>query len=384
MATLREALESAMDKQQAAAAPEPAPQASEPVQGVEAPTTVGPVSEPVPPMGETAEAKAERLRNEDGTFAKAPKESKVGAKSADAAPKGVEKAGKGEAAAPVEAKAGGVPPNPLGTPPAPAAAPKVPASFRPAARELAQKLPAEFHPLLEESIRIDNEAKRALNESTQARQLAQRVQQSLAPYETLARANGMDAMTYAGTVLQSAAALQMGTQAQKDALIANLIATYGGSIEGINAHLSGQAPPVSQQQPPVNIQAELDRLWESKIGQIQETAAQQKAAEFIDSAPEFLQDVWPDMVEILRVAESRNQKMDYQQAYDRACRFNEDVSKILEQRKAAKAATAQNAATQRSVDAASGVKTNPATAPSARPRDLRAALEYEADRQGIR
>ena len=378
MGTLREALEGAMDRQEAAAPAET--QAAEPAQ-VDAPTTVGPVTEPAV-IAETAEAKAERARRPDGTFAK-------GSKDSGAPTRVGEKAGKPVAAAP-EAKAGGVPPVPPGGPTAPPAeaattakAP-IPASFRPAARELASKLPAEFHPILEESVRIDNEAKRALNDSAQARQLAQRVSQTLQPYETIARANGMDAMSYAGSVLQSAAALQMGTQQQKDALIATLITTYGGSIEGINSHLEGKAAPAPQQHQPINVQAEVEKALEQRMGQFRETAANQKAQEFISSAPEFLNDVWQDMVEILRVAEGRGQNLTYEDAYKRACRLNDDVSKIETQRAAAKAATAQNAATQRSVDAASGVRTNPATTPAGRPKDLRGALEHEADRQGIR
>jgi hypothetical protein len=249
---------------------------------------------------------------------------------------------------------------------------------------LATKLPEEFHPILEEAGRQALEATRVMKDSAAARQAMERVSQTLQPYETIARANGMDAMSYAGSVLQSAAALQMGTQQQKDALIATLITTYGGSIEGINSHLEGKAAPAPQQHQPINVQAEVEKALEQRMGQFRETAANQKAQEFISSAPEFLNDVWQDMVEILRVAEGRGQNLTYEDAYKRACRLNDDVSKIETQRAAAKAATAQNAATQRSVDAASGVRTNPATTPAGRPKDLRGALEYEADRQGIR
>jgi len=360
--SLTETLGAAYDKMAA----EPAP--AEPVAAVATPEA---------PIGETAEARAERVRNEDGTFAKAPKEGKIGAEKTRAAATSAPAAKPG-AAAPVEAKAGGVPtPPPEKAPPATAEASKwkPPQSWKPAIREKWASLPPEVQ---EEVSRRESETARVLQESAQARHLATTVQKTLAPYETIARANGQDAWSYAGSVLQSAAQLQMGTQAQKDALLAQLITTYGGNVEGINAHLSGQAAPVQQQQP-VNIQAEIQRALQQTLGQARESAATHEATEFVGSAPEFLQDVWQDMVEILRVAESRHQKMDYQQAYDRACRFNEDVAKILEQRKAAEAAKAQSAQTQRSVDAASSVRSTPASGHPAQPKDLESILSRKYD-----
>jgi len=366
---MREALESAMDKQEAA--PEPSAPAQAAPEAVSGPTEV-PGGAPAPAMGAPS---GERARNPDGTYTKA---------SGTTEPSPAKPA-KPVAVVPGEAKAGGASTPPPGPTPPAAAAPeapkfKAPQSWKPTIREKWAGLPPEVQ---EEVSRREAEITRALQEVAPAKQFAQRVQSSLAPYETIARANGMDTMAYAGSVLQAAAALQMGAPGQKAALVANLIQTYGVDVDAIASHLSGQAPPQQQAAPPINIQAEIQKALQETIGQAKGQAATQQATAFINTNPEFLSDVAPDMIEILRVAEARGIDMTYEQAYKRACKMNDEVSKIEGQREAAKAATAQNAATQRSVEAASGVKTNPATGQAARPRTTRGAIDAEADRQGL-
>lgn len=360
--TLREALETAYDAQTSAPEPSPTPEAA-PVADVTPKAAIASPEAPTP-IGKPRDPTGKFVKVEGKT--EAPKGEKVDAATT----------------APVQAKAGGEPVP--ATPPAEVAPKrKLPADMSAAARELAAKLPSEFAPLIDEWEKRHKETSRALSETAEARQFASRVKESLAPFETIARANGQDAITYAASVMQTATALQMGTQAQKDAIIATLIQTYGGNVEGINAHLSGQAAPVQAQRAP-DIRSEFQKLWQEQIGQAKQQEASAKAQQFIATEPEFLQDVWQDMVEILRVAEGRGIDMDYQTAYNRACRVNDDVSKILMQRDAAKAATAQNAATQRSVDAASSIRSNPASAPAAQPKGLRAILEAKATELGIK
>lgn len=356
--SLRETIESAMS------APEPAPEAVEPVEVEAAPEPVE--AEPQ----ETAAEAAQRARDEKGRFA--PKSSEKPA----AAPKGVEKADPGKAAAADQGKPAGV------TPPAPAGQPaaepfKAPQSWKPAVRELAAKLPAEFRPILDEAHRREIETTRVLSETAEARRTVEQVRTKLAPFEGLARANGMEAMDFAGSVLQTAAALQMGTPQQRAAVVAQIIGTYGVDVDAVNAAMQGQPQPHAAAQPPQDV----SRLVQQEFQRIAQEAQAQKAAtawqEFQASAPEFLADVQEDMRFILERAGREGGNMTYQQAYDRACKLNEGVQEVLAARKSVEAARAQAPTVQRAKVAASSIKATPVAAvtrPSG-PRSLRDTIE---------
>jgi hypothetical protein len=365
--SLRETIESAMTADAGVA-----------TEVVEAPVEVAPEHVEAEPQETAAEAAA-RARDEKGRFATKPAE-KATEKPA-AAPEGAEKAAKVAAVAPGK-PAGAAPPPALAGPPAPEVAPvKAPQSFKPAVRELAQKLPAEFRPILDEAVRIDNDAKRALNDSAQARQFSQQVQQSLAPYEGIARAAGMDSMAWAGQALQMVAGLYQGPPQHKAALIAQAIAMSGASIDDINAAMQGQAPAAHAQPQPQQQPQDVNRLVEQAIQQRVQQARQVKAEtawqEFTGTQPEFLETVFPDMQEIVSLAERQGRNITYQQAYDRACKLNEEVSGVLAARKTTEATRAQAPTVQRAKVAGASIKATPVAAATrpAGPRSLRDEIE---------
>jgi len=343
-----------------------------------APTEAVKTETAAPAAVETTSTAEQRARDDKGRFA--PKTdtaepSKPGEESATA-PKA------GAAPEPGKAKADGTAPPPPPVPSAEAAAPKVkpPQSWKPAIRELAAKLPAEYHPILEEVDRRERETTKVLQETAQVRQFAGQVQQSLSPYQSIAAANGTDVMTWAGTALQTVAALYAGTPQQKAQVIAQAIALSGVDVDAINAAMQGQPAP-QQAAPQQNTEAVVQRVIQQRLQQVEAQRAEQQASEFIQGAPEFLNDVKDDMVEILRLAEARGGKMTYQQAYEKACKVNEDVQKVLEQRKAGEAAKGQVAAAQKAQAAASSVKSSPVTSSPAQPKGRRAALEAAWDKQ---
>lgn len=312
---------------------------------------------------ETAAEAAQRARDEKGRFAPKAAEAKPAEKPQAVKPAEPVKA------APVEAK-------PLEPKPEVRAEPvKTPQSFKAATRELAQKLPAEFRPILEDAIRIDNEAKRALNDSAEARKTVEAVRSTLQPYEAIARANGMDAMQYAGSVLQSAAVLQMGSPQQKAALVAGLIKQYGISPDDVNPFLSGEAQPPRQMAPQPAAPTVDPREQVRAI--LEEERNRQVIEEFLGSKPEFLDDVMDDMTLLLRADRAKGGNMTPQQAYDRACKMNEDVSSVLAQRKAAEALRAQAPTVQRAKVAGASIKPSPAATATrpAGPTSLRETIE---------
>jgi hypothetical protein len=366
-----EAMEKAADTLEAAPGPavEAAPESTEVAPEAEA----APVVDGAPP----------RARDESGRFAKADKRA---AEKAQTAPEGAITGAPDKAAAEGQAKAGGAGNTPAAPPAAAVAAPietlRAPSSWKPAAREAFARAPREVQ---DEVLRVDREVRSVMQEAAPLRQFAQTVQQTLAPYESIARANGMDSMSYAGSVLQSAAVLHMGTPQQKAALVASLITSYNIDPEHVNVAMQGQpgAATVTPQPPPVDVNAAVEQAIQSRLHAVEAQRAQGEAESFVQSAPEYLSDVWQDMVEIIEVGERQGRKVTYQQAYDRACKMNDNVQDALSKRKAAEQAKTATAATQQARTAAVSIKSQPAAQVRAKPKGIDGAMAAAAEKLGL-
>lgn len=378
--SLRETIESAMEADAATDV------ALEPV--VEAPAPVEAAPEHEAAVETPAEAAA-RARDEAGRFKRVDKNEKPAA-----TPEGVKKAA-GEAVAAVKGKAAGVAPPPVSpaAKPVPEAAPfKAPQSWKPAMRELAAKLPPEFRPIVEESIRRDQETSRVMQESAQARQFASQVQQSLAPYELIARANGTDAMTFAGTALRDVAAIYSGAPQQAVAVVAGAVSMlqqrFGPqALDMINSAMEGRAAQVPQQMqqmaPPRD--PRVDQLFARiERAQTQRLQSDINSAEEFLGAQEFGEDVRGTVADIIDVWAQQGKtsitQHDLQRAYDLACRTNEDVSKVLDARRVTEAARAQAPTVQRAKVAASSIRASPGVAAPRNqgPMSLRETIEAAA------
>jgi hypothetical protein len=349
-----------------AAEPDPEP-AVEQAEVVEAPTEIEP---------DTRTA-AERGRDDKGRFA--PKGDTKPPETSAAAPERAQKVDAGKTTAANQGKPAGAgsPLSPAGTPAPAALAVKPPQSWKPSAREAFSKAPPEVQ---QEVMRREHEITRTLQENAEARRFAETVQRQLSPFEGVARASGMDVMSYAGSVMQAAAMLFQGPPGKRPELIAQLIRQAGINPEDVNPYLTGErAAPPPQAQPQPNIEEIVERRLSEREQRAEAGRAQQTVAEFAAKEPEFLNDVVPDMVAIIDADRRAGRNPDLQRAYDRACKLNEDVSKILEQRKAAETARTAQAATQRTRAAASSIRSQPAVAASAQPADRRELLARRYD-----
>jgi hypothetical protein len=336
------------------------------------------------PAETPAEADA-RSRDDAGRFAK---ESKKG-KTTKTPP----------TEAPASAKSG-TPPQAIegegaaAEPPTTAAAPvspeapkfKAPQSFKPHAREKWASVPVEVQ---EEITRVDAEIRRTMQETSEARKFSHSVQQTLAPFEGLARANGMDPVRYAGTVLQTAAALHMGTPQQKAAVVAQLIGSYGIDVDAVNAVMQGQAPAAAPQAvPQVDVRQEMQRVF----SEIQNQNLTQQATTAIERArgeAEFWGDVGEGKIVNLAAALINSEPgldpvLALKNAYDMLAARTESVASVLKQRQEAEAAKARIASTQQARAAAGSIRGTPSASGTSRPVGLRATLEAEAARLGIR
>jgi hypothetical protein len=364
------ALEKAAEHLESVSAPD---DVAAPVHDTVASDPTPPAAEPAPstPPTDTRTA-AERARDEQGKFIKVkgekPSEKPVVAAVPGAAPSAAAAQGKpGEAV-------------PSTSPGEPVPRIKAPQSLTPAEKEAYIKA----DPVLQKAIeRRERETQVALNEADRAKKLAQSVHETLSPFEGLARANGMDSVRYAGTVMQTAAALHMGTPQQKAAVVASLIHTYGIDVDQVNAVMQGQAPAQAQPPPQQDVGQLVERAIQQKVAAATEARAAAAWQEFQASEPEFLEDVKADMREILMVAGQQGRNMTYQQAYDRACKLNEDVASQLAQRKAAQEVRTAQPVTPAARAAAGSARSRPATAPAVQPRGIDAAMRAAAEKLGI-
>ena len=358
--SLRDDLSAAFDKVEQAAEPAPAPP--------EAPQDAVASSEPVGvKVGSDG-----KPRDEKGRYL-SPEKVAIGgeeAKKAESPPK-VED---GLAKPPVEA----APAEPTPTPEVEKPKFRAPASWKPTAREGWDKLPPDIQ---QEVMRREKEISSTLNETVEARQTYQKFKETVGPYEHMFRAEGIEPIQGIGNIIRTTAALATGPQQTKAQIIATLIKSYGVDIATLDALLAGQTPQqgVTQQAPPYDPRVDqlLRQIEQAKAQK--ETQLQRQAQEALSEieAEEFFDDVREDMADLLEVAAKRGVAMSPKDAYNRAVMLHPEVSKVLEQRKAA----ATQGATQRAMAAASSVRAQPTAAPAGPVGDsIKDALESAWDR----
>lgn len=296
--------------------------------------------------------KAARSRDEAGRFAAKPKE----------AQKAVEK--------PAAEKSTEPPPAAAQPPPAL----KPPRSWSATAREAWGNMSPE---LQAEVIRRERDIEAGLREAAEAKRLREEFQKTLSPYEAMLKAEGSEPLRAIGSLLQTAQALRTAPPAQRAALVAQIVRTYGVPIEALDAALAGEAPPAQQQAPYRD--PRVDQLFatieQAKAQRAQ--ALQAEAAKAIQGVQEqeFFDDVREEMADILEVAARRGVAMTLEDAYNRAIALHPEISKVLSQREAAKAAANAQASTQRAKAASTSVKGSPAGVADEKPTGLREQLE---------
>jgi hypothetical protein len=226
--------------------------------------------------------------------------------------------------------------------------------------------------------RREREMQAGLQEGAAERKLGQTYRETLAPFEGHIRASGGDPQQVVSGLLQTFYNLDRGSPQQKAAILANMFKAYNVPVEDFAAAIDGSGQP-QQHQPahidPRTIAEQVERqVMERFQRQQQEQAVQRANQELADFSAkhEFFDTVRETMGGLISAKIAQN----YEDAYAKACKLHPDVAPVIAQREAAKAATAQNAATQQARAAASSVKSRPAGFSSSTPQDsVRAALE---------
>lgn len=143
-------------------------------------------------------------------------------------------------------------------------------------------------------------------------------------------------------LMSTVAGLRMGTPIQKAQIVADLVNVFGVDVGALDTALSGQMPDPNDQT------AVLERMLEERLAPLQQyfgnaqTQEQQRTAQLQTAAmdevktfakdAEFLNDVRMEMADLIDMAAKRGVGLTLQEAYDKACMLNPEVSSIIRQR----------------------------------------------------
>lgn len=269
-------------------------------------------------------------------------------------------------------------------------APKPPASWKPTEKAEWDKVP----PTVREAVlRREQETSRALNQSAEARKFVQSFEQAITPFRPLMDAYGVrNPVEAIVPLLQTRAALEVGTPTQKAQLVANLIHQFGVDIATLDNFLANgpqqaaQAPPVQPQQASFDPRTlpELQPLF-SLAEQFKSYQAQKAEAEIAKVAdlPHF-DTVREDMADILERAAAQGKSVSLEVAYRRAVAMNPDLEIPAAAPAQPTAISPSEAAAilARSRKAASSVAGAPKVAPTGKPSSLREQIAAAMEEVG--
>ena len=145
-------------------------------------------------------------------------------------------------------------------------------------------------------------------------------------------------------LFSTVANLRMGSPIQKAQIVADLISNFGVDINTLDSAIVGAAPAPEQQQ-----NSQFEQQLNARMAPFEEMMGQQNAfqqqqanqrqeaanneVQSFSQANEFLGDVRNDMADLIEMAGARGQGMTMQQAYDKACAINPQISSVIQERK---------------------------------------------------
>ena len=157
------------------------------------------------------------------------------------------------------------------------------------------------------------------------------------------------------SLFSTVANLRMGSPIQKAQVIADLVNDFGVDINALDTTLSGQMP---EQGAGSEIETRLEQMLNERMApftqyeqqmqrqqqqqqETMQTGAVNEVKSFADGGKaEFLNDVRMDMADLIEMAGNRGHNMGMEEAYNKACALNPQVSQVIEQRKQQAALTA--------------------------------------------
>jgi hypothetical protein len=216
---------------------------------------------------------------------------------------------------------------------------KAPQSWSPKLREEFGKLSPGVQAQINKR---ETEMSTFLNEGAESRKFGDKMGQALQPYQAVMSAHGTnDPVQAVQGLMETATMLQMGSPQQKAQKLADMVQHYGIDINMLDGALSGQ-PQTNPQQ------SQMEQMLEQKLApmtqfmntvQQNQTNSQQQVHQnaqtevgTFEQTAEFIGDVRNDMADMLDMAAQRGQTMSLQEAYDKACAINPEISAVITQR----------------------------------------------------
>ncbi len=264
----------------------------------------------------------------------------------------------------------------IGTPPAGPDL-KAPASWTPLAREkwagVAPEVQAEIH-------RREREHGQLMEQAAGARQFIDAFQRVCSPYEVLIQAEQTTPLQAVDALLRSAAVMHVGTPEQKVGLVAGVIKQYGIDLRMLDSVLANAPLPPPGAGPMLDPRVDQllaqQRQWFEQQQQTEQAGIAHLLGDFA-STHEFYEDLRNVMADLIEMAGRRGEVLTMEDAYGKACKLDDGVSKILAARASANSAGTRNAAAQRARRAALSISGDSTPAGATIPRDdsLRSTLE---------
>lgn len=220
---------------------------------------------------------------------------------------------------------------------------KPPVDWSPELREKWAGLPDDIKGKISER---ERNVAQVMQNTAAARRMEQDFTSLTSKYGSVIAAEGAQhPMQIVQPLLQTVAELRMGTSAQKATRIAELIQRYDVDIatldDALSSSISGEPGETAQQ-------SELERLLEQKMApvnqmmqnlagmqqqkhQVSQQEAVNEVNQFAQQA-EFLNDVRHDVADLIDLATKQGRQMTLQEAYDKACAMNPQISQVMQQR----------------------------------------------------
>jgi hypothetical protein len=216
---------------------------------------------------------------------------------------------------------------------------KPPESWNPTAREEWTKLPDAVK---QQVAKRESEINKALNEGAEHRKTGAAFQGVADKYAQIFAAEGApDPITGIEELIKTVTTLRMGSAQQKVAKVAGFIQEYSIDISMLDDALSGKVAAPTADDPIAKMLNErlkpMDDMLE-KMNQNQRSAQFQRNQDAISEVAtfrdgkEFYDDVKNDMADMVEMAEKRGITMPLQEAYDKACALNPEISGVLSKR----------------------------------------------------
>lgn len=246
---------------------------------------------------------------------------------------------------------------------------KAPVTWRPENRSKWGTIPKEIQ---EEVVRRDREVEQTLRQTADQRNYAQQINQVIAPYEAMIRAEGGNHVSAVDALLKTAYHLRTAHPQAKAAMVAQMIQQHGVDLELLDAALEQvvqgkqaqlqQDPTVQyiqqQLQPMQQFIQSLQNRQTQLTNEQGQTAINEMQAFADDPKNEYFQDVRGIMADFVEASAKMGQKMSLQDAYDRATLAHPEISKLVIEKRISVQAAQRSAAARKAKNASASLSSS--------------------------